>query len=81
MSTPQQAPTPKAKKARALPKLYIFNNKEFTSTTALLNHLIGLNLLQVKDRIIVCQYCGAKLLPINEAAHYFSQHRDKLQFK
>ncbi|TLX85006.1 MAG: hypothetical protein E6L04_05915 [Thaumarchaeota archaeon] len=75
MST--EAPTRK----KRTPKVYIFNKKEFPSINALLTHLIGIQLLTIKDRIVVCKYCGATLHPTFEAQHYWSKHRDNIQLR
>lgn len=73
----EQAPHRKKRQ----PMLYVFNNKEFTSVMALLNHLTSLNLLHTKPRVIVCKYCGATLSPVSEANHYFSKHREQISLK
>ncbi|TLX87470.1 MAG: hypothetical protein E6L04_02525 [Thaumarchaeota archaeon] len=75
MST-QEAPTKKR-----MPKLYTFNKREFKSIPELLNHLMSINLLTIKDRIIVCRYCGATLNPTFEGTHYWIKHPDKVQLK
>ncbi len=79
MST--ETPKPKTKRT---PHEYFWKpmNQSFTSVNALLNFLVEKKVLEVRERIIACDYCNPKQIFSSTntlAIHLYTKHRDKFK--